>query len=237
MDPIASRPPLRFRKTGSRIPDCCRLPLTLDAARLRDEFRPELWSQGEYKQDKSRCKFFVFGRPEVGSPDEPLPVLAELPATRQVIESLPGNVRRAHFSLLEAGDALPVHTDGPSRLELFDRTLRLHLPIVTNDASFILVNGRFYRMGLGEVWQMNNLLPHSAVNGHARDARIHLIIDLEPDAELLRLANEADPNAGFEDAKAYGKLERAPSRGSRNRPVVRHPLLRSWKKLRRRLRS
>ena len=106
-------------------------------------------------------------------------------------------------------------------MELFDATLRLHVPVVTSDAASMFVNGSFYRMRAGEVWQMNNFCSHSAINNHAHLARIHLVIDVEPDAELLRLLYEGDANSGFHDKQTYRRLYPPVSLKSRVKAGVR----------------
>lgn len=56
---------------------------------------------------------------------------------------------------------------------------RIHMPVATNPDVMFSVCGTEINMKRGVFYEINNVLPHRAVNGSDED-RIHLIIDLLP---------------------------------------------------------
>ena len=56
---------------------------------------------------------------------------------------------------------------------------RIHIPIVTGENNIFLVNGELKNMQVGEMWEINNELPHMVENRSDED-RIHLIVDWIP---------------------------------------------------------
>ena len=87
-----------------------------------------------------------------------------------------GFVVRLIFARLLAGAKIPRHADGGFSLM---NSHRIHIPIVTNERSVFLVNGEQKNMQVGEMWEINNELPHMVENQGDED-RIHLIVDWIP---------------------------------------------------------
>ena len=77
-------------------------------------------------------------------PIEDRPVLDRLPYFRWILEHLiPAPPQRALLARLPAGATIPVHID---RSPYFSKTLRIHLPIETNENVWMLCAGQAYQM-------------------------------------------------------------------------------------------
>lgn len=53
---------------------------------------------------------------------------------------------------------------------------RVHIPLITNDRCVFTIDGEEGRMSKGEIVEINNIVPHSVVNGD--QDRVHLIMDI-----------------------------------------------------------
>ena len=73
---------------------------------------------------------------------------------------------------LAAGGEIASHTDCVPSLK---RSHRVHLPIITNDQVLFAVRGDIRHLPAGELWEINNRLPHAVRNLGAD--RIHAILD------------------------------------------------------------
>lgn len=60
----------------------------------------------------------------------------------------------------------------------------------------MLCAGQVYQMVHGEIWALNNSARHGVWNGHRSRARTHLICDLLPSPELIRLLAEGERDLG-----------------------------------------
>ena len=72
-----------------------------------------------------------------------------------------------------ANTNIPTHTDRGSTLAIGRRH---HIPIITNENVLFTVGGETKYMNPGEIWEINNQLPHAVVN-HGDKDRVHLIAD------------------------------------------------------------
>lgn len=180
---------------------CVRLPLAVDAGALQAEVAAlpaELWGTtgGRVGVHSAAEALFLRGyAPAEGpKPIEDRPPLKLLPTIRALIEQrIPAPPLRALLAKLPAGATIPVHVDHPP---YFQRTLRVHVPIVTNDQVAMLSAGRAYAMKPGEVWVLNNSTYHGVWNRHSSEARIHLICDFLPTPELLALIAAGERDLG-----------------------------------------
>lgn len=87
-----------------------------------------------------------------------------------------GNSARILLIKLEAKKDVSEHTDGGDYLS---SVRRFHIPLITNDEVFYIVNNEKISMKKGECWEINNLKPHYVLNNSDSD-RIHLLIDIMP---------------------------------------------------------
>ncbi|HWY24086.1 MAG TPA: aspartyl/asparaginyl beta-hydroxylase domain-containing protein [Nevskia sp.] len=184
---------------------CVRLPLTLDALRLRAEFEDlpdSLWGGTGGRVGVHRAAQAVFLRgyaPIEGErPIEDRPPLQLLPLVREFIGALvPAPALRCLLAKLPAGVVIATHVD---QADYFSKTIRLHVPIVTNDQVVMYCAGKIYRMQPGEVWALNNSARHGVWNAHAEAPRTHLICDFLPTPALLDLLRRGDAQRGQVDS-------------------------------------
>jgi hypothetical protein len=126
-----------------------------------------------------------FAPAEGDLPIEDRPLLASLPAFRNAIYNLfDAQPLRCLLAKLKPLGVIPQHIDKGS---YFDKTIRIHIPIVTNEQSIMTVDGQALHMRVGEVWAINNCAVHGVENGHPTQARTHLICDYFPSEHLLGL--------------------------------------------------
>ena len=182
---------------------CVRLPLSVDAARLRAEVAAlpaSAWPDTDGRvgvHQVTRSLFLRGYAPAQGNlPIESRPALQALPYVRELIEQvLPGEPQRCLLALLPAGASVLPHID---RARYFSQTMRVHIPVTTNDQAWMVSRGLVYQMAAGEVWVLNNVAPHAVWNAHPTAARTHLICDFVPRQELLDLLAAGDRELGCE---------------------------------------
>jgi len=222
----------RFRKSESDVPHCCRLDLAVAPAPLAAEFDPRLWSRFDRDPGEDRRRFFVVGTFDF-SEDGPRPVLESLPATAALLASLPGEVRRVHYSVLPPRGVAVPHRDGQSAeisAALFERTLRLHIPVTTTSLAWIFCDDAFYQLPIGGLYQLHNRVTHGAMNLHPSETRVHLIVDVAPDEALLALLPAAASIAPATDPSLGVRYRSA---RTRREPILRakRALLDVWERL------
>lgn len=174
------------------IGSCVLLPVEFDTGALLDEFFAISKNQWGTKGGRvgvhlqAEAIFLRGFAPAEGDlPIEDRPLLATLPAFRSVIYNLfDAQPLRCLLAKLQPSGVIPKHIDKGG---YFDRTLRIHIPIVTNEQSTMTVNEREFHMRVGEVWVINNCAVHGVENGHPTEARTHLICDYLPSEHLLGL--------------------------------------------------
>jgi hypothetical protein len=180
---------------------CVRLPLTVDGARLAAEvgmIPPEEWgAAGRVGVHRAAESLFLRGHaPAEGQkPIEDRPILDTLPYARAIIGTvLPADPLRALLARLPAGAEIRPHVDsGP----LLARTIRIHVPVETNERVWMLCDGNAYRMIPGEVWALNNGAEHGVWNRDAERSRTHMICDFLPSPELLALVAKGERGLGI----------------------------------------
>ena len=185
---------------------CSRLPLAVDDARLRAEVEAlpaSAWegTGGRVGVHSRANAIFLRGHaPAEGEkPIEDRAALSALPYAREIISRLiPAAAQRCLLARLLPGVSVAGHID---RAPYFGKTLRIHVPVVTNDAAWMYCDGLTYRMRGGEVWALNNSAPHAVWNAHPTDARTHLICDFLPSPELLDLLARAERSSGAPNAE------------------------------------
>jgi hypothetical protein len=185
---------------------CARLPLAVDAARLRGEVKalPESsWGTpaGRVGVHLVAEALFLRGHApaEGDKPIEDRAPLATLPYVRWIIENLiPAPPMRCLLARLPAGATIAPHID---RAPYFAKTIRLHIPVETHELAYMLCAGQCYVMRESEVWVLNNCAQHAVWNAHGELARTHLICDFLPSAPLLALLGRAERALGAPNAE------------------------------------
>ena len=180
---------------------CVRLPLQVDAARLKAEIAalPEsMWggSGGRVGVHSAAEALFLRGHaPAQGPlPIEDRPALDLLPYARYIIEELLGAPpMRCLLARLPADTVIAPHID---RAPYFSKTLRIHVPVETHDLSWMLCAGEGYVMREGEVWVLNNCAVHAVWNEHPTLSRTHMICDFLASPALLGLLERGERTQG-----------------------------------------
>jgi Aspartyl/Asparaginyl beta-hydroxylase len=180
---------------------CVRLPLTVDADRLRGEIAAlpdSLWGTrgGRVGVHQVAEALFLrgFAPAEGEKPVADRPALDLLPYARFVIEQvLPAAPLRCLLARLPAGATIAPHTDLPP---YFSKTLRIHVPVETNASVHMMAGGLCYSMQTGEVWVLNNSATHAVWNAHPTLSRTHLICDFLPSPALRELLRSGERSLG-----------------------------------------
>ena len=180
---------------------CVRLPLAVDAQRLRAEVAAlpsSLWGTtgGRVGVHRSADALFLRGHaPTEGDlPIEERAALRFLPYARSIIDQIAAPPLRCLLARLPAGSVIAPHRD--DRALYFAKTLRIHGPVESHDLAWMFCGGATYLMQPGEVWSLNNLAVHAVWNAHATLARTHLICDFLPTPALLELHARGERNLG-----------------------------------------
>lgn len=191
---------------------CARLPLRVDAERLRAEVEAipaDLWLSpgGRVGVHGAAQAIFLRGHApfeRTGAPIGDREVLARVPYIRSVISgTIPAAPMRCLLARLPGGGVIKAHSD---LTDYFDKTIRLHLPVITHDAAWMFSAGRSYRMRPGEVWALNNSAPHGVWNADPQAARTHLICDFLPSPGLLDLLARAERDLGRDEPHVRERL-------------------------------
>jgi hypothetical protein len=183
---------------------CVRLPLSVDAQRLRDEVAQlpsSLWGTrgGRVGVHNLAEALFLRGHApaEGDKPIDERPALRWLPYVRFILEELiVAPPLRCLLARLPAGAVVAPHRD--DRAPYFAKTLRIHVPVESHEQSWMFCAGETYLMKPGEVWGLNNLAVHAVWNAHATLSRTHLICDFLPTPALLELHARGERGLGRE---------------------------------------
>ena len=183
------------------MPGCVRLPLCVDAEILRDEVArlpQDVWGTTASRVNVHARADAIFLRgyaPAEGErPISDRPVLASLPYTRTIIHQLIGaHPLRCLLARLGPGGAVPAHVDEGA---YFEHSIRIHVPVESNDHVWMVCASERYVMRPGEVWTLDNRARHSVWNQHTTLPRTHLICDFIPEPRLLSLIAGGDSSLG-----------------------------------------
>jgi len=190
---------------ASLIGSCSRLPIRVDAERLQAEVRSlpvASWAGTGGRVGVHRVAQAVFLRgfapAEGDKPIEDREPLGAMPYVRELITRLiPATAQRCLLARLPPAGRITGHID---LAPYFAKTVRIHVPVVTNDEAWMYCAGLSFRMQPGEVWALNNSATHGVWNAHASEARTHLICDFLPGDELLGLLTRAERDLGAPNA-------------------------------------
>lgn len=190
---------------------CLRLPLTIDAPRLRAEVESlpaALWQGTGGRVGVHQVAQAIFLRgyaPAEGpKPIEERPPLALLPYAGTIIQELIGAAPlRCLLASLPPGAAISAHID---KAPYFSKSLRVHVPVVTTGQVWMYCAGLSYRMQPGEVWVLNNSDLHGVWNASDAQARVHMICDFEPSPTLLESMAQGERHLGVDEPAVRERL-------------------------------
>ena len=124
------------------------------------------------------------------------PALAASPYFRQVLAAFDCPLLAVRLMRLTPGSVIKEHHDHDLSFE--DGTVRIHVPVVTNDAVDFRLNGTSCRMQAGSAWYLRLSDPHSVANRGTTD-RVHMVIDASANGWLRTLLADA---LGTRDGRA-----------------------------------
>jgi len=102
------------------------------------------------------------------------PMLAACPYFRTVLETFACPLQAVRLMRLTPGSVIREHSDHDLSLE--QGSVRLHIPIITNDGVVFELNRRRVILEAGSCWYLRLSDPHSVAN-HGETDRVHLVID------------------------------------------------------------
>ncbi|MFW2351051.1 aspartyl/asparaginyl beta-hydroxylase domain-containing protein [Qipengyuania sp.] len=198
-----------FIKLESNIPACCKLPLAAPelntAAHLRNlPKKPDNARLGGRNRHKWALRL-----PDRGDRE----ILRRWPEMTAFLDAFPGECIYAHVAQMLPSAKLGIHRDGvdtqgnvQEHYDLFNATLRFHLPLQTSDHVHVYSDGQLYNMREGEIWMLDNMKPHAVVNDDSSVVRVHLIFDVVPNAETMALIAQADTSLGSGDPEKIARF-------------------------------
>jgi hypothetical protein len=113
-------------------------------------------------------------------------LLARMPATAALLERLGLDYMWARLALLAPGAYLWEHRDYQEPDLTVTERHRLHIPITTSSAAFLVLAGRAVHLEAGKLWRLTPTFVHGACN-RAGPARIHLLLDCYASPSLAEL--------------------------------------------------
>jgi hypothetical protein len=145
------------------------------------------------------------------------PILNELPYISSLLapEGPFGGAAYAFIFRTKPNGITRVHDDGH---EVWKKTVRVHIPIVTNDGAFLIAEKKAKHLAVGEVWSFDNQSQHSVVNGDS--TRVHLIFDVNPNPNLSNLMTHATFDPGVLDIERWALTMGPRSDGNRVPPLM-----------------
>ena len=178
-----------------------RLPIRVDSQRLLTEVRQipdSAWGTRGGRIGVHRVAEAIFLRgfaPAAGDlPIEDQPILSSLPYIQLIItEMIAAPPLRCLLARLPPGGIIRTHRD---RAPYFGKSLRVHVPVETNESVTMVCAGWCYHLACGEVWVLNNSAEHAVWNSHASQARTHLICDFLPSDGLIELLRRGERHLG-----------------------------------------
>lgn len=102
------------------------------------------------------------------------PLLAAAPYLKEVLAALACPLQAVRLMRLTPGSLIKEHRDHDLAFE--DGTVRLHVPVTTNDGVDFRLNRVRCVMPAGSAWYLRLADPHSVANRGNTD-RVHLVID------------------------------------------------------------
>src|SRR5215471_12777122 len=119
------------------------------------------------------------------------PLLALCPSMAAALTQFACPLRSVRLMRLGAGSVIKPHSDFD--LDVEHGSVRLHVPIVTNDRVDFRLNGERVTLREGECWYLRLSDQHSVTNGGDTD-RVHLVIDVVVNEWLMDLMRRAAPD-------------------------------------------
>ena len=121
-------------------------------------------------------------------------LLAKMPVTRAFLRNLGLKYMWVRLAKLEPDAFMWEHRD---YLELKDlKRFRLHVPIITNPQSMMIINYSKIHLDEGYIWKLNPIYRHAAGN-FGSEPRVHLLIDCYVNGVLKNLLRSEQLEASW----------------------------------------
>ncbi|HVK80295.1 MAG TPA: aspartyl/asparaginyl beta-hydroxylase domain-containing protein [Verrucomicrobiae bacterium] len=195
----------------SIISDCqkrsfLKLPVAVDREKLLAEYNaiPEsAWGASHWDVHCSIDMILLRGGKK-GSADDFVtddvansPLLAQMPYIASILAP-DGPFGGAHYAFIFRTKPNGITRQHMDDREEWTRTVRIHVPIITNPGAVLLAEGRSKHLEVGEVWTFDNQQIHSVMNGDS--TRVHMIFDVNPNPKFAALMRAAEFDPGDVDA-------------------------------------
>jgi mannose-6-phosphate isomerase-like protein (cupin superfamily) len=181
------------RPFEAKFPDRLRLPLRFDPALLARDLAgmaASAWVSHFVKQNYDGDWSIVPLRAPAGEthpirmiyPDPSCrsfvdtALLDACPYFRTVMTAIEAPLRTVRLMRLTPGSVIKQHTD--HELSFEEGSVRLHIPVITNDGVDFRLNGERVVLEAGSCWYLRLSDPHSVANRGNED-RVHLVIDAD----------------------------------------------------------
>jgi len=193
-----------------RFPDRLRLPLTFDPALLARDLAAvssDEWIS-HYVKDNYDGDWSIIPLRSPAGETHPLrmvnadptarafvatPYLERCAYFRAVLASFLCPLRVVRLMRLAPGSIIKEHTDLDLSFE--DGTVRIHIPVTTNDAVEFYINQSRVVLEAGSAWYLRLSDPHSVVNRGSTD-RVHMVVDADVNDWVGALFESALRGAG-----------------------------------------
>jgi len=202
--------PEENHKTDAELPDCIKMRLTFDAARMKDEMERmtgEDWIahfvtqnyEGDWSVIPLRGKkgaehpvMMIYSDPTC-TEFEDTPFLPKDSYFSEVLDTFECPLQAVRLMRLGPGSHIKEHCDHDLSFE--DGSVRLHIPVSTNEGVDFRLNRRSLKLEEGGCWYLRLSDPHEVHNAGSSD-RVHLVIDAKVNDWLTHeLRNGASTNA------------------------------------------
>lgn len=189
----------------ARFPDRLRLPLDFDPRRLKadlDGLWGIAWTSHFVTQNYEGDWSVIALRAPAGAShpiqmivSEPgatrfidTPALAASPYFRQVLAAFACPLLSVRLMRLAPGSVVKDHRDHDLSFE--QGTVRIHIPVATNEEVDFRLNGLRCDMPAGSAWYLRLSDPHSVANNGLTD-RVHMVIDAAVNGWVEALFSQA----------------------------------------------
>jgi len=206
MSPRPNSPPV-YGGIGvpPRFPDRLRLPLTFDPdllARDLDSLSSVEWTR-HYVRANYDGDWSVIPLRSPAGETHPIrminadptarsfvdtPLLRDCHYFRRVLESFDCPLRTVRLMRLTPSSVIKEHADLDLSFE--DGTVRIHIPVMTNEDVEFYLNGSRVVLEAGSAWYLRFSEPHRVAN-RGRTDRVHMVIDANVNAWLEALFDSA----------------------------------------------
>ncbi len=180
-----------------------------------DTITGDQWNtQFRSKIHQDTQSIFLRGHPPIDNipEDSDRNILSQLPYIKHFIHhELPGVPRKCLIAKLLPQGVIKLHEDGSKQrnpksgliYDYFKSTIRLHIPIVSNENVAFYIKNQFYNMPVGEAWAINNLSTHGVINNNTDLVRIHIIVDIIPNLSQQQFIQSCEEPTGWFNQAAY----------------------------------